>query len=68
MKSSFAAQTGLKLARTPSVRELAMRRRLLALCAILGLAIVSGVLGVLTVPPGPIEPPARTGPFSYFPS
>ena len=68
MKSSFAAQTGLKLARTPSERELAIRRRLVALCAILGLAIVSGVLGVFTIPPGPIEPPVRTGPFSYFPS
>ena len=68
MKNSFAAPAGLKLARSPSAREQATRRRLLALCAILGLAIVSGVLGVLTVPPGPIEPPARTGPFSYFPS
>ena len=68
MKNSFAAQTGLRLARTPSAREQVMRRRLLALCAILGLAILSGLLGVFTVPPSPIEPAARTGPFSYFPS
>ncbi|WP_293677874.1 hypothetical protein [uncultured Phenylobacterium sp.] len=68
MKSSFAAQTGLKLARSPSAQQLAMRRRLVALGAVIGLAMVSGLLGVLTVPPGPIEPPARAGPFSYFPS
>ena len=68
MRSSFTAHTGLKLARTPSAREQSMRRRLAALAAILGLALVSGLLGVFTVPKGPIEPASRTGPFSYFPS
>jgi hypothetical protein len=68
MRSSFTAQTGLKLARTPSAREQSLRRRLFALAAILALALVSGLLGVFTVPHGPIEPASRTGPFSYFPS
>ena len=68
MKNSFVVQTGLKLARSPDARTQVMRRRLLTLCAILALAVLGGLLGVLTVPPGPIEPAARTGPFSYFPS
>jgi hypothetical protein len=68
MRSSFTTQTGLKLARTPTAREQSLRRRLLALAAILALALVSGLLGVFTVPNGPIEPASRTGPFSYFPS
>ena len=68
MKSSFTVETGLKLARTPNARHQAMRRRLAALGALLGLALAGAVLGVFTVPPGPIEPAGRTGPFSYFPS
>jgi len=65
--SSFIPQTGLKLTRTPSVRQQAMRRWMMALAAMLGLALVSALLGVFAVPESPVHP-ARTGPFSYYPS
>ena len=68
MRSSFTVRTGLKLARTPSARQLAFRRRLGALAAIVALALISGLLGVFTVPQSPIQPTHQTGPFSYFPS
>lgn len=67
MRSSFTADHGLKLARTPSARDEARRRRLLVVCAIAGLALASGVFGVVAAPPQAAEP-AATGPFSYFPS
>jgi hypothetical protein len=66
MRSSFAVGAGLPLARTPSVRQQAARRRLVAVGAILGLALISGVFGAVTAPRGPDAAP--TGPFSYFPS
>ena len=68
MRNSLIASSGLKLARTPSVREVAQRRRLAVLAAVVGLALVSGVVGVLTGPQAPADAAARTGPFSYFPS
>jgi hypothetical protein len=68
MRSSFVATTGLKLARTPNVRELAARRRLAIVAAIVGLAAISGVVGAVTAPHGSQQPAARTGPFSYFPT
>jgi hypothetical protein len=67
MPSSFTSRSGATLARTPSHRQQAGRRRLAVLCAILGLAIASGVIGSLVRPqPGPI--PVAAGPFSYFPT
>lgn len=67
MRSSFATNRGVQLTRTPSHRQQAARRRLMALCAMLGLALASGLIGSLTAgSPEPAE--ARTGPFSYFPS
>ncbi|MBW8815227.1 MAG: hypothetical protein JF588_17545 [Caulobacterales bacterium] len=69
MRSSFTADRGLKLARTPSVREQAQRRRLGILVAIASLALASGVFGALTAPHGDrVAGEAATGPFSYFPS
>jgi len=68
MRSSFVATKGLKLSRSPSARELASRRRLAVVGAILALAGASAGLGVLTAPRGVGESAARTGPFSYFPS
>lgn len=68
MRSSFTATTGLKLARSPNAREQAARRRAVVLAAVLGLAVVSAALGVLTAPRGAGEAIQRTGPFSYFPS
>ena len=70
MRSSFAVQTGLQLAKSPNYRERALRRRVALACALLGLALVSGVIGALT-PPAPdrvAAQPAHTGPFSYFTS
>lgn len=64
MQSS--ATTGLKLIRTPSVRDLARRRWQMLLAAFLGLALAGGAVGHLTSPQGP--PPSATGPFSYYPS
>jgi hypothetical protein len=68
MRSSFVATTGLKLIRTPSVRQQAARRRLAVLGALVGFAVLSGAIGFLTAPKGSTEPGPRTGPFSYFPS
>jgi hypothetical protein len=69
MRSSFTADTGLKLARTPNAREQAQRRRLAVLAAIAGLAVASGVFGALTAPHSLRHPAeSSTGPFSYFPS
>lgn len=66
MRSSFIATTGLKLARSPSIREQAARRRRVVIGAFIGLAAASAVIGALTAPGQPGE--AQTGPFSYFPS
>jgi hypothetical protein len=68
MRSSLVATTGLRLRRTPSVRDLARRRQLALLAGVLGLALASGIIGLVTAPRAPAEAPARTGPFSYFPS
>ena len=68
MRSSFAATTGLKLVRTPSVRQQTARRRLAVAGAVAAFAALSGAIGFLTAPHGSTEPGPRTGPFSYFPS
>jgi hypothetical protein len=68
MRSSFVSTTGLKLIRTPSVRQQAARRRLAVVGVLVGFAVVSGAVGFLTAPHGSAEPGPRTGPFSYFPS
>jgi hypothetical protein len=68
MRSSFVATTGLKLIRSPNVRQQAARRRLAVLAAILAFAALSGAVGFMTAPRGSTEPGPRTGPFSYFPS
>ena len=68
MRSSFVARTGLPLAKAPSLREQAQRRRMWAICAMLGLAIASGVIGALTAERDDRTAEATTGPFSYFPS
>lgn len=68
MRSSFASRNGFILIKTPNYRQQAARRRLMAICAVLGLALASGLIGSMTVPRD--DPVARisTGPFSYFPS
>ena len=68
MRSSFVSGAGLPLAKAPSVREQAHRRRMWAICAMLGLAIGSAVIGALTADRDKPAAEATTGPFSYFPS
>jgi nitrous oxide reductase len=68
MPSSFAT-CGPALARTPSYRQQAQRRRLLAVCAVVGLALASGLIGSLIQPAAnPAAAPVADGPFSYFPA
>lgn len=68
MRNSFVVETGLKLARSPSVRQQVMRRRLAVVGGLAALALASAIVGGLTAHPGPAGPAAVTGPFSYFPS
>jgi hypothetical protein len=68
MRSSFVAEAGLPVVRTPSARQQAVRRRLAVAGTILGLALFSALLGVFAAPRASEEAPGRTGPFSYFPS
>ena len=69
MPTSFAAKSGLSLTRTPNHRQQAIRRRLALACAVVALALASGVIGSLVRPASEALPnhPA-TGPFSYFPA
>jgi len=67
MRSSFVSRTGLGLMKTPSYRQQAARRRLMAVCAILALALASGLVGTLTTSNGEAPATGATGPFSYFP-
>ena len=68
MRSSFTARTGLSLVRSPSQRQLQVRRRLLAVCAVLALALASGLIGSLATSGGQVFARASTGPFSYVPA
>jgi hypothetical protein len=68
MRSSFTATTGLKLSRTPSVRDQVARRWTIMMATVVGLALAGGALGLVTAPSGRGEPAAGAEPFSYFPS
>lgn len=68
MRSSFAPRGGFVLAKTPSHRQQQLKRRLLAVAAFLGLALVSGAIGTISNSQGEGANKAHTGPFSYFPS
>jgi hypothetical protein len=68
MRTSFANGRGAVLLKTPSHRQRASRRRLTVLCAILALALASGVIGSLIHPASAPSSHPATGPFSYFPS
>lgn len=67
MRSSFTATSGLKLSRTPGVREDIARRRLTIAAAVLTLLIAGVGLGLMSAPDRG-EAVSQTGPFSYFPS
>lgn len=68
MRSGFAPRGGLTLLKTPSYRQQAGRRRLIVVCAVLALALASGLIGSLTGPGAGQAIRAATGPFSYIPS
>lgn len=67
-RSSFVATTGLKLLRTPSLRDVARRRAMAVIAAVVGFAAASIAVGLATAPAGAPAAAERTGPFSYFPS
>lgn len=69
MRDAHASRNTLTLVKSPNLREQAARRRTLAICGVLGLAIASGVVGALAHRDGgeTLGKP-HTGPFSYFPS
>ena len=69
MPGVFAPRSPLALVKSPNLRQQAARRRTLAVCGVLGLAIASGVVGAF-VRHGDAETLGKphTGPFSYFPS
>jgi hypothetical protein len=56
------------LQKTPNARELAGRRRLGVVCAILGLALASGLIGSMINTDQSLSRRPATGPFSYIPS
>jgi hypothetical protein len=66
MRHSFAPRGGL--IRSPSFREQAARRRAMAACGILALALASGVVGSIAGAGREALGRPHTGPFSYFPS
>jgi hypothetical protein len=66
MRSSFDVRTGLPLAKGPNLREQAQRRRILAICAMLGLALASAGIGALTADGDDRAREVSTGPFSYL--
>jgi hypothetical protein len=68
MRSSYATVRGAVLQKTPNAREQAGRRRLTVVCAILGLALASGLLGSMIHTDQRLSSRPATGPFSYFPS
>ena len=68
MRSNFASHRGLTLMKSPNARHEASRRRWAVACAMVGLALVSGVIGTLTHAPSDASAKASTGPFSYFPT
>jgi hypothetical protein len=52
--------------KSPTARQEATRRRLAVACAMVGLALASGVIGTLTHTPSEAFK-SSTGPFSYIP-
>jgi hypothetical protein len=69
MRNTFAPRGGFVLAKTPSYRQQVARRRLLVVCAIVGLALTSGVIGSLSARHDPLASGRPyLGPSSYFPS
>lgn len=68
MRRSYAPRGSSILVKTPSRREQTARHRLMAICALVALALASGLIGSLTAHRSDAPEAAHTGPFSYFPS
>lgn len=68
MRTIPAPQGGLVEFQSLSRRQRIARRKVYAVSAIAGLALLSGVIGALSRPGGETNSPIRSGPFSYFPS
>lgn len=68
MASSFVSGSGFVLVRTPSYRQQRMRRRLVVVSALIGLALTSALIGAAATPRADAGSRSATGPFSYFPS
>lgn len=68
MRSSYAIGHASILIKTPNYRRQAERRRLAVVCAILALALASGVVGSLIHPATALSSRPATGPFSYISS
>ncbi|MDB5428289.1 MAG: hypothetical protein JWR47_254 [Phenylobacterium sp.] len=68
MQPAFAPRRGPILMKTPNHRQQAVRRRLAAICAVLGLALASGLIGSLIHPASQVSSRPTTGPFSYIPA
>ena len=66
MRQLFTSRGG-SLIKSPNLRQQARRRRALTVCALLALALGSGVIGSLSRHGETLGRP-HTGPFSYFPS
>jgi hypothetical protein len=62
------ATKGVGLIKSPSIRQLAMRRRALTVAGLLALALGSGLVGAITRPRVEAVGQVHTGPFSYMPS
>ena len=56
------------LSKSPNHRHQALRRWALVACAMLGLALASGLIGAVNRQNEAPAAPTQTGPFSYFPS
>lgn len=67
MRESFASRGGFVLVKSPNARHQAARRRAITACAVLALALASGVIGAIGHAPSQLGK-RHTGPFSYFPS
>ena len=70
MREIFTSRNADVLVKSPNLRQQAARRRALAVCGVLGLAIASGVIGAVSRSDRTSEAIGQphTGPFSYFPS
>lgn len=67
MRSGSFASRGGHLPKSPASRRQAARRRLTALYAMLGLALLAGLIGSLSTSRSELMAKPAMGPFSYFP-